>query len=112
MNHCYLSDDFTKNPPPSGTILSPEGLLNAGQIAKWCEARKKCPLTFASTSLYLIRELYLRQVPVTWHCTANDRSYETQDINDLGPLECLDRELEQADRYMNHELDLEIAELY
>jgi len=57
-------------------------------------------------SLYVLREIYLAKVPVTWHNYnfENDTVKVSNDVDDIGAIHILDRDLEQSDRYMNHEI--------
>jgi len=56
-------------------------------------------------SLYLIREIYLANLAVTWHNYdfVNDTVKVSKDIDDIGAIHVLDRDLEQSDRYLNHD---------
>ena len=107
---CYLADDFSKveTLPHSSVISSPEGLLNGEQIRNWVGNLKKQDessietIAFATTSLYLIRELDLQKVDVLYYYYKSDGTVVScTSIDDLPiPLEILDRELEQSDRFM------------
>lgn len=111
---CCLSDDFerilvadwAKQQRPSWPLLlAPEALKNALQIQLWVAELWESPKIFATSSIYLVRELYLQAVPVIYFNFRNGVLAEvSEDIDNLGSLEILDRELEQADRYLNHEM--------
>jgi len=99
---CYLSNDFSKEVlfTDSGLIVAPEALLNGVQIRDWVAQLKVKPQAFATCSLYLLRELHLQEIHVEYIKLQGGRSF---DINDLDGIEILERELEQSDRYINHE---------
>jgi len=111
---CYLSNDFSQFSFDSGIILCPEGLKNGEQIKAWVADLKNEPKSFATCSLFLIRELELQgnvkvvnlntdtdlyllnNTPVSNNQFAGKTSFD-----EVGDIEILQRELEQADRYMN-----------
>ena len=101
QSYCYLADDFSKISLPDIVIKSPEGLMNASQIFNWIDELKKKPKAFATTSLFLIRELFLRKANVVYIYIKEDGTYvRSEDIDSLGQLEILQRELAQSDRYL------------
>ena len=57
-------------------------------------------------SLYMLREIYLSKLAVTWHNYdfKNDTEKVSNDVDDIGAIHILDRDHEQSDRYMNNEL--------
>lgn len=101
MNICYLADDFSKVVLPSDVIKSPEALMNADQIQMWVYNLRRNPLKFATTSLYLLRELDLEKIPTTFIYHKEDGDVvSTTSIYDLPKIEILQRELAQSDKYM------------
>lgn len=111
---CYLSDDFSKvskDKYKPGTIIAPEALLNGKQIQAWVAKLKDEPKKFCTTSIYLLREVYLQRIPCIFVMFIDGQHFKgTDEFDELMPLEILDRELEQADRYMDHELILQHEE--
>lgn len=107
-SRCYLSDDFSKVDQHffENILLCPERLKNASQIQQWVFSLRKIPRMFATTSLYLLREIYLQQVPCSFiNILDGIPQDEVNSIDDIpGKLEILDRELEQSDRYINSEI--------
>lgn len=104
MNHCYLADDFSKVNLPDHVIKAPETLLNGNQIKEWVNGIRGTDTMFATTSLYLIRELELQKIDVIYHYYKDDGEMITveEDVTNLPcEIEILMRELEQSDRYMN-----------
>jgi hypothetical protein len=100
---CYLSDDFSVNPLPPNTIISPEGLKNAAQINQWVKDLKSAPKTFATTSLYLLRELYIEGADVRYINLRNGIQIASDNVEDIWEIEILDRDLIQSEKYMNLE---------
>lgn len=102
---CYISNDFSKVDTKDLGILSPEGLLNEKQISEWINDLKENPKIFATTSLYLLRELDLSDVYILYRNIIDGEIIESYNIDDVGDLEILDRELHQSDRYLNRKFD-------
>lgn len=98
---CHLSHDFSKIELPSQVIKCPEFLMNGAQIQDWVSNLRLRPKIFATTSLYLLRELYLQDVPVTYVNHSNSGVFESHDISEISSIEILDRDLEQSERYMD-----------
>lgn len=104
MNHCYLADDFSKVNLPDNVIKAPETLLNGNQIKEWVNSIRGTDTMFATTSLYLIRELELQRVDTVYHYYKEDGEMimVVGEVTDLPcKIEILMRELEQSDRYIN-----------
>ena len=103
---CYLSNDFSVQPLPEGTVIAPEGLWNGPQIIDWVSTLKDHPDVFATCSLFLLRELHLQGIPCDF-INLGVQDEPVQSIEDLGDVEILDRDLEQSERYMDHEMHCE-----
>ena len=102
---CYLSFNFSKTPLPVGTEICPEHNMNGKQIKAWVKSLKKKPRKFSTCSLFLLRELYLQDVSVEYTNYESEDSTRTFfDVDAIGRIEVLDRELDQAEVYMNHEI--------
>ena len=97
MNTVYLSSDFSKVTLPEQCICFPETGLNGEQIREYVCKMQTQSLVIATCSLYLLRELELQKIPATY---IND-GVVANNCDDVGSIEILDRELEQADRYMD-----------
>lgn len=123
---CYLTNNFRQwaaTPEVNKDILKtiwicPEAQLNGEQIINWVEKLKKSPSKFYTNSLFLVRELQLQKVDVlfinfnftqnevkdpvtntsTW--VSNVTITYNADVDSIGQIELLDRELEQSDRYI------------
>lgn len=104
---CYLSNDFSKFhllDTTNSIVVAPEALLNGTQIQEWVANRRETPIKFATNSLYLLREIYLQKVPCQFINIIDGIEQPPVDcIDDISELEILNRELDQSDRYMNHE---------
>ncbi len=100
---CILSHDFSKVPQEIMRMadICPERLLNADQIKQWVADLRQSPKVFATNSLYLVRELGLQGVPVTYQNYTDVGLVISDDVDGIGNIEILDRELEQSDRYLN-----------
>ncbi len=73
----------------------------AGALAKICRFGAQCNEFYSVAELYLLRELGLQQIPVTYVNVIDGKiTAASDDIYDIGSIEILDRELEQADRYL------------
>jgi hypothetical protein len=104
---CYLSHDFSKTELPPEVIKCPEFLLNGEQIRSWVSNLKLEPKVFATTSLYLLRELYIQEVPVTFVNYSVNGVFESDDSSSISNIEILDRDLEQGERYMDKEFQVQ-----
>lgn len=106
---CYLSDDFRKHSfsLPPDTIICPESTKNEEQILNWILELKTNPKIFFTCSLFLIRELEIQKIDVEWVNITEKGVVSSSDVNDIGNIEILDRELRQADRYMNFGMGFE-----
>jgi len=102
---CYISNDFSKHlaAVPDGAIIAPEALLTGQQIQEWVSDLAHEPKLFATCSLYLLRELYLQSIPVVIHNLGVSKLPVTS-IEELTEIEILDRDLEQSERYMYHDI--------
>lgn len=94
MNTIYLSNDFSKITLPNGCERFPETGLNGKQIRDYVKNMKD--KTIATCSLYLLREIELQKIEAKFI----NEGIESDSVNDVGAIEILDRELEQADRYI------------
>ncbi len=103
---CYLADDFSAIHLPDFVIKSPEGLMNESQIIKWVKRLKKRPKIFATTSLFLLRELELQGANVLYVNLRKEgkEKSSSKDVDMIGNIEILDRELRQSDRYLKKDL--------
>lgn len=102
---CYLSNDFTKTKHLffDHILVAPEALLNGAQIQQWVADLRSSPKLFATNSLYLLREVYLQGIPCTYvNILDGVIQPAVESIDDITNLEILDRELSQADRYVDH----------
>lgn len=93
---CILSNDFSKITLRADTIRFPETGLNGEQIKQFVTDLKDNPKTFATCSLFLIRELEIQKIPCLF---VNDGELGLN-VDDVGSIEILDRSLEQSDRYL------------
>lgn len=84
-------------------VICPESTKNGVQIREWVNNLKQNPRIFYTNSIYLLRELELQQIPVTYINITENLRAESTDINRIGNIEILDRELEQSDRYIYFE---------
>lgn len=98
---CYLSDDFSKQEIPKDVIICPEMLKNSEAIKEWVDWIKIHPQKFATCSLFLLRELYIQDVNVYYINITKDGIKESFNVDDIGNIEILDRELAQSDVYIN-----------
>lgn len=88
-------------------IICPESLRNGKQIIEWVSQLHEEKRIFATNSLFLLRELYLQEVPVLFRNILEDEAVmESTNIDEIGKIEILDRELEQSDRYIDHEIKI------
>ena len=106
MNNCYISDDFIKfqDKIPAYAIICPEGVKNEQQLLEWIEDTRNNPQTFFTNSLFVLRELHVRQIPTRFVNIRNDGTEEADNIDDVGAIAILDMELRQSDRYMDFEM--------
>ena len=123
--HIHISEDtskviekhkkvwYGKKPAQSKHMvcLYPENGKSASEISEFVQfldgVKKEAFDTHVVTdSLYILREIYLAKVPVTWHNYdfKNDTVKVSNDVDNIGSIHILDRDLEQSDRYMNNEL--------
>ena len=102
---CYLMSDYSNQKIflHDGVIICPESTLNGNQIKDWVLNLKVNPKEFFTCSLFLIRELELQKINVLWINFNENGKFENLSIDCIGNIEILDRELEQSDRYVNHE---------
>lgn len=105
---CYLTNRYQVC--GSGILVCPENLLTGKQIQKWVNDLKENPKIFVTSSLYLLRELYLQEVYVKYINITLDKTYESFNVDDIGPIEILDRDLEQSERYMNYHTHLNVLD--
>lgn len=97
---CYLTNRYQVC--GQEILICPENLLTGQQIQEWVHDLKENPKIFVTSSLYLLRELYLQNVHVKYINITLDKTYEGFDIHNIGPIEILDRDLEQSERYMEN----------
>ena len=87
-------------------ILYPENGKSGVEIQRYVENLKdysgNVDFHIITDSLYLLRELYLQQLNCTYYNL--DTGLVSHDVDCVGPIHILDRDLEQSDRYMNFEL--------
>ena len=92
--------------------MCPEALLTGKQIQEYIDSliqddglfNENKDIHIATCSLYLLREMDIKNIPATFHNFREDGSeFVGNKIDDVGALEILDRELEQSDRYMDKE---------
>ena len=105
---CYLSSDYYKYNiyVPPDAIICPELAKNGEQIKMWVSELKTSPQKFFTTSLYLIRELELQHIDVKWVNIIDSGTFTSECVDNINDIEVLDRELEQSERYMNHNISL------
>lgn len=98
---CYVSDDYEKfkHLLPLGVILCPDALKNEKQIIEWILDLEFQPKSFFTNSLFLVRELFIQRANVRY-VNLVEEIRESDDQDDIGAIEILDRELRQSDRYM------------
>lgn len=117
MIHVYTSFDFKKTQHllPEGCVLCPEALLTGKQIQEYVDSliednglfNENKDIHIATCSLYLLRDMDIKDISAIFHNFREDGSEATGNtIDDVGSLEILDRELEQADRYINKEYNV------
>lgn len=67
-------------------------------------------LAIVTDSLFLIREIYLQKIPVHWFSfefeTGTGFVRDSENLDDIGNIAILDRDLRQSERYMNFEMGL------
>lgn len=97
----YLSDDFSSENLSDSVVRFPETGLNGQQIREYVKNLSDKEISIATCSLYLLRELYLQKIP----CLFINGNRQSNDVDSIGNIEILDRELEQSDRY--HLFDME-----
>jgi hypothetical protein len=100
---CFLSDDFSEETLPNDVIISPEGLKNARQINEWVKDLKSSPKVFATTSLFLLRELYIEGADVRYVNLKDGVQIASDNVEDIGDIEILDRDSIQSEKYINLE---------
>ena len=113
INRCYLCSDFDifdseiVNYLAKDGIYWPENGRNATQIKEWVAKLNVSPKSFTTSSLYLLRELIMQNIPIIYTnlCLVNGVKtiMEDSDINRIGDIEILDRDLIQSDEYLNYE---------
>ena len=105
----YLTDSPTSTwlaALPKDTLLWPENGKDGKALQGFAKSLELFPATIFTQSLYLIREIELNGIKVKWiNDNAGQRS-ESCNVADLGPIEILDRELEQSDRYLQTNWDI------
>lgn len=106
MINVYLSEDFelVKSKLPADCIMFPENGKNAKQIQEFIQGLSN--ESVFTGSLYLVREFYLSKKEITWHNldAASGEFSVSNNVDNVGRIELLERELEQSDRYMQQEL--------
>ena len=103
---CILTDDFFNMSQDiyrkcPDMIICPEFMKNEQQIREWIEYRRSHPSTFVTNSLYLLRELELSDLRVQYRNYTSNGLHVSFDVNDVGTIAILQRELEQSDRYLS-----------
>ena len=105
---CYLSYDFSKTPFLDDTETCPESYMNGKQIKAWVKSLKKNPRKFFTCSLFLLRELELQNIPVEYTNFESEESTITSfNVDSIGKIEILDRDLQQSEVYMDKMLKQE-----
>lgn len=106
ISKVYLFTEPTGQEVPKGAYCFPESWKNGKQIQEFVASMKTDPKTIITGSLYLLRELDMQKVPAIY---IND-GVESDNIDGLGNIEILDRELEQSSRYMDIQNQIELEE--
>lgn len=88
---------------PADTHLFPESGKNGKQIRSFVFHLMNCPQNIITSSLYLLREIHLQKIPVIFvnHSFKENKTYVSESLDEIGPIEPLDSDLEQSERYMN-----------
>lgn len=92
-------------------MLYPECGKSSEEINAFVKALQydKVGKAIITDSLYLIREIYLSKVVVIWRNWTNNEAFvESKGTEPEGGIHQLNRELEQAERYINQEISEEI----
>jgi len=101
------SEAFIKDNMGKLVYRYPENGKNAAQLQHFISyiEEHNTPVAIVTDSLYLLREFHLTKVPVTWkNWDAAGKEYKTSaNVNDIGEIHILDRELEQSGRYLDQE---------
>jgi hypothetical protein len=101
----HIADELTDElvgELPELTLYWPENGRSGNQIQQYVKGLLKNPEEIFTNSLYLIREIEMNKLPVLWINHKKDgTTIHSEDVNALGGIEILDRELEQSDRYIN-----------
>lgn len=107
-----LTEEFCKERLTKDFYLYPENGKSASQIQQFISdiSTRLKPVEIVTDSLYLIREIHLCKVPVTWKNWDTEKKVcqTSTNISDIKNIHVLDKDLDQSGRYMDSELSVEM----
>lgn len=109
MINIYLKSStgtINKSGFSGAVVLYPENGKSGEEIQKYVENLStysgSIDFHIITDSLYLLRETYLQSLKCTYYNL--DTGLISHDLDSIGAIAVLDRDLEQSERYMNFEL--------
>jgi hypothetical protein len=96
----YLASDFENVDLPPHVIKFPEAGKSPQQLQQFAASLKGSSQSYATYSLYFIRELDIQNIPVKYvNYLESGKIMESDDIDSVRDIAILDEELKQNDRY-------------